>query len=47
MVSAKVGVATIAGIVPFVAFNKILAPKLGLVDENAPQNFKEGEEPWR
>jgi len=45
--SAKVGVATVFGIVPFVAFNKILAPKMGLVDETAPTEFKDGEEPWR
>ena len=45
--AGKVGLATVLGVIPFVAFNKILAPKLGLIDESVDTEFKEGEEPWR
>jgi hypothetical protein len=43
---AKLGFATLAGIVPFVAFNKVIAPKLGMIDRNAPE-YEDGKEPWK
>lgn len=45
--AAQLLLAIIVFIVPYVLFNNYVAPKLGMIDPNAPSEFEEGQEPWR
>ena len=45
--AAQLLLAVVVFIVPYILFNNYVAPKLGMIDPNAPSEFEEGQEPWR